>query len=377
MKVLYILSKYSVGDGVSDAVNSIISVIKPECYFVLSKWLLSKDSNYHVYEYKDNLFEKVVLNNKFDYIHYFKGINSNILNLVVRKLNELNLHIPIITTVCQSPSYNYLLLSPFELRHSSQFVFIDKTSFHDSIIEFIPNELKMQIYVCTERWRNYFENVEYTLNESNKIIFGRATTLSKCPRDMFDVFDNIDCPNKEFHIVGVPLEGNWVADEAKKRENVKMYGFLPYKEWIEVCKTFDIFLYQLPQLCHASIDANLGLAMAMNIPVVYFGCEAPKERFDHGINGYVAESKEQIVEYANLLSKDFELRKRIGKAGRESIRVKIGTPQLMKDKYELAYKRCLLNKDFKLYIPNSYKWLYLKRAWKRIIREITGIYNRP
>ena len=209
-------------------------------------------------------------------------------------------------------------------------------------------------------------------------IFSFAYSSLVCDnKDMFEVFDRIECPTKEFHIVGVDKEGNWVADEAKKRNNVVMYGFLPFSEWVEVCKTFDIFLYELPVDCHASIDGTLGLAMWMKKPVVYYGCEPPKERFDNEVNGYVAETPEEIVKYSNLLAQDYELRKRIGQAGRDSIENKIGTSYTRRKKFLRAYDMCLSNQGMTFRIPLSYYFFYTKRAWRRIIREVTGVYTRP
>ena len=95
---------------------------------------------------------------------------------------------------------------------------------------------------------------------------------------MIDIFDRISISNKIFCIVGIPKGDNWVRRKAKGRNDIIIYDLLPYEEWLKVCATFDVCLYQIPVDSHASIDANLGLAMLMNKPVVYYGSEAPKER---------------------------------------------------------------------------------------------------
>lgn len=377
IRILYVLSAYKIGDGVSTAVYSQIFDNKPHNYLVVAKWLYSSQDNLNIIEFTESKLKQELLLNQYNVIHYLKGNNSDILKRVLKVVNKIGQTIPVLTTVCQNPAFSYLLLSPFELRHSSHFVFIDKASYNSSLLSFIPKKLKSQIYLAGGPGKKLSANVEYTKKADGKIYFGRGSTLSKCPKDMFEVFDRIECPTKEFHIVGVDKEGNWVADEAKKRNNVVMYGFLPFSEWVEVCKTFDIFLYELPVDCHASIDGTLGLAMWMKKPVVYYGCEAPKERFDNEVNGFVAESAEEMIKYANLLAKDFELRKRIGQIGCDSIERKIGTTQTKNEKYLKAYNKCLTAPCVQLKIPYPYILLYTKRAWKRILREITGIYSRP
>ena len=377
ISILYVVSTYKIGDGVSTAVYSQIFDNNPHKYLVVAKWLYSSQDNLNIIEYTESKLKQELLLNQYNVIHYLKGNNSDILNRVLKVTKKLGQTIPVLTTVCQNPAFSYLLLSPFELRHSSHFVFIDKVSYNSSLISFIPKKLKSQIYLAGGSGKELSKNVEYVKRDDGKVIFGRGSTFSKCPKDMFEIFDRIDCPTKEFHIVGVAKEGNWVAEEAKKRNNVVMYGFLPYNEWVEVCKSFDIYLYQLPVDCHASLDGTLGLAMWMKKPVVYYGCEAPKERFDHEVNGYVAETEDDIVKYSNLLAKDFELRKKIGQAGRDSIEIKIGTSQTKNEKYLKAYNECLSNQGIRIKIPFSYFAFYIKRAWKRILREVTGIYSRP
>ena len=377
LSILYVISIYKVGDGASSSVNMQINDNVKHDYLVVAKWLYSSEEGLNIMEFNKHKLEEELKNHRYDIIHYVKGTNSDILIKVLQVVHKLGQHIPVLTTVCQNPDYSYLLLSPYELHHSSHFVFIDKASYNTPIISFIPQECKSQIYLISDKMEKMTRGLVYQNRNDGRIIFGRGSTLSKCPKDMFEVFDKIDCPGKEFHIVGVAKNDNWVAEEAKKRSNVVMHGFLPYNQWFEVCKTFDIFLYQLPVYCHASIDGTLGLAMSMNIPVVYYGCEAPKERFENGKNGFVAETKEDIIKYANLLASDFELRKKIGEAGRNSISKKIGTSETRIQKYIIAYQRCIEtpNKSFK--VPIRYYWLYLKRAWKRVLREITGIYPRP
>lgn len=377
MKILYLLTWYQIGDGVSNAIyNQIINKKKWDEYIVVAKWVKSYQKDLNIYQYKKSDIINVFLEEKIDLIHYFKGNSSDILNKVLKEMHKQNLKIPVITTICQKPSFKTLLLSPFEIHNSNQFVFIDKASYNDKFIQFIPTSLRHQIYFSpTEELINKTANIQYKDNDKGVIIYGRGSTISKCPSDMFEVFDNIDVPNKEFHIVGIPRDGNWVHKEALKRHNVKFYGFLPYEEWFDVCKTFDVVLYQIPEESHASIDGNLGLPMLMKKPSVYYGSEAPKERFINGVNGFIANNKKEISYYATLLGKNFELRKRMGEKARETTISNFSYKKKM-SLYEKVYHEATLYDNVKIRIPLSYYIIYVCRCYRRIIQETFGIYRK-
>ena len=377
MKILYLLTWYQIGDGVSNTIyNQIINKKKWDEYIVVAKWVKSYQKDLNIYQYKKSDIINVFLEKKIDLIHYFKGNSSDILNKVLKEMHKQNLKIPVITTICQKPSFKTLLLSPFEIHNSNQFVFIDKASYNDKFIQFIPTSLRHQIYFSpTEELINKTANIQYKDNDKGGIIYGRGSTISKCPSDMFEVFDNIDVPNKEFHIVGIPRDGNWVHKEALKRHNVKFYGFLPYEEWFDVCKTFDVVLYQIPEESHASIDGNLGLPMLMKKPSVYYGSEAPKERFINGVNGFIANNKKEISYYATLLGKNFELRKRMGEKARETTISNFSYKKKM-SLYEKVYHEATLYDNVKIRIPLSYYIIYVCRCYRRIIQETFGIYRK-
>ena len=313
--------------------------------------------------------------NEFDIIHYFKGTASNILRHFLIYLNKKRINLPIITTVCQRPSYKSLILSPYEIKKTDYFVLIDMASYNDDILNFIPINKKCQIYFSNSDDINKTESIEYVNRNDNRIIFGRGTTLSKCPKDMFDIFDKINVKNKELHIVGVPKGDNWVYEEAQKRDNVIMYGILSFEEWFNTCKMFDIVLYQLPLDSHASIDANLGLAMNMRKPVIYMGSEAPKERFVHGVNGYIANNASEMIEYAEKLANDYNLRKSIGERAREYVCEKFSPIKMVK-LYVNAYIETINNFKTKnaLNIPVGYYIKYLSWCYKRIIQEMFNYY---
>jgi glycosyltransferase involved in cell wall biosynthesis len=374
MRIIYLLSLFKDGDGVSDALINYINEQGGNDHLIVAKWNYSKKSGLNVVEYGSDEYGQIDFNN-YDIIHYFKGTSSNVLRQFLFSLKKKGVKLPVVTSICQRPSYKSLLMSPYEIKKSDCFVMIDKASYNDPILNFVPERKKSQIYFCNSDDINNTQDIEYIQRADGKIIFGRGTTLSKCPRDMFDIFDAINVKNKEFHIAGVPNDDNWVAKEAEKRDNVVLHGMLPFNQWFEVCKSFDVLLYYIPNDSHASIDANLGLAMNMRKPVVYMGCDAPKERFEHGENGFIANDATEFVEYAEKLAADFEYRKKIGERARQTVGVNF-SPERMVELYKKAYataKREFHQKD-SVKIPLGYYVKYLKRCTKRILQETFDYY---
>lgn len=364
------------GDGVSNALYSQIDNKNNwDEYLVVCKWKYLVQDHFHIVEFNNETQEELC-QTSFDCIHYFKGTSSNILEQVMSTYKRRNIEIPVLTTVCQSVSYKTLMLSPYEIKATDHFVFIDKASYNNPIISFIPKDLKAQIYLSSpEELKRKTDKVKFKENSNGVIIYGRGSTLSKCPKNMFEVFDKIDIPDKLFYIVGIPLTDNWVRKEAKKRENVIVYPPLPYDKWFDVCAEFDICLYQIPENSHASIDANLGLPMLMRKPVVYYGPDAPKERFEHGKNGFVAANVDEIPYYATLLGKNEDMRRKIGKCARESS-LSMLSYQKRIDSYNKIYSN-LKKHVLSVNIPLKYYLIYIRYNYRRIFRSFFNFYTRP
>lgn len=373
MNILFLISYYKIGDGTSAALYSQIKGdAKLTNYLVLCKWKITAQEDLNIRELKESsellgYYEKY----RFDLIHYFKATFSDLFNLTVDGLGK-KMRLPVLTTVCQRPSFKNHLLSPYELRHSSHFVFIDKTSYNDPLLDFIPVVRKSQIYLSSEdHLKEKTASVPFKKNEEGVIVYGRGSTLSKCPQNMFEVFDAIQVPGKRFCIVGIPQGNNWVREKAAGRKDVLLYDLLPYEEWFEVCKTFDVCLYQIPKDSHASLDANLGLPMLMGKPVVYYGAEAPKERFIHGVNGFVAQTCDEMAQYATQLGLDEGLRKSVGEAARQK-NIEMFSYAKRMDAYHRLYSS--IGGEPVLHVPLRYKMIYLLTCYRCVIRSILNWY---
>lgn len=367
MNIIYLITLYEVGDGTSEALNKQVQYdkINYDDYLIVTKKIISTEENLSITTI--NNYEKITeFTNKTcnTIVNYFKSRSSNIL---MDLLELIGYSIPIITTICQSPSYPNLWLTPFELKNSWHFVFIDKAAYNNKLINFIPEKVKSQIYLSSQRDID-FKSIR-NINNGNKIVYGRGSSSIKCPSNMFEVFDRIDVPNKLFRIVGIE-ENSWITKEASKRNNVEVYGKLSKEKWIEMCNSFDVFLYQLPEDCFSSIDGTLGLAMMLGKPVVYMGCSAPKERFHNNQNGFVAESIEEMAHYATILGKDSKLRNEIGEQGRLST-INDFKPETRIQKYKELYQNIHTHTTF--HIPYSYILFFLIKNKKQTKEYIRGI----
>lgn len=363
MKILYLIYEYQEYGGASTALRA---QIENDCgfyseYLVVAGEVGLCESPIRITTSSDcdticqfiDTDEKLV-------VYYVKSCPSTILYDILDLFKKK----PIVVIQCdQSPSYRNLWLSPFELKVAWHIVFIDKSSFNDSLIQFIPEACRSMCYSTSNYIYKEFSGIPKSDN-NGKIVFGRGSSMNKCSKEMFDVFDKIDVPNKVFRIVGIPEGDNWVRREASRRNNVEVYDFQPGEKWETLCNSFDVFLYQLPTDSYASIDGTLGLAMLLKKPCVYMGSPAPKERFHHGENGYVANTIEEMAEYATLLGRDPELRNRIGERARETT-IEEFRPEVSIEKYKQIYNNLDYRTAFK--IPLSYKFFFCRNNDMQIL----------
>lgn len=320
MKILYVIDLYQHKGGATHTMCRLsggIAAQENNETSVFCRKVLSEDaSQENVMIGNGKVLLDYYLDNQFQLIHWFKSGRLKIFKELCTELKNRKLFIPIISTVCQKPSYKDLLLSPLEIKYSSKIVFIDKASYNDKLCVRFKN--KEFIYFgspyCDVKNNNH-------LSRSGKIIFGRGSSMNKWPKTMIENFDRILIKNKEFQIVGAIGENNWLQRYIKKnnRNDIRLYSQLPYEEWINKLIGFDIFLYQLPLDAYSSIDGTMQQAMLQEKPIVYYGPDAPKELLEHEVSGFIAKNESEIKIYAELLAKDENLRKTVGTEGRKRI----------------------------------------------------------
>lgn len=396
-KVLFLAGSFSYGGGATSALISFIEkmpFISPDSKIYVNKiFKLCRNERINsmiVSSTGKDAFNEFI-NGNYDIVHWFKSADSKIFSELMSASKKVSRKIPILTYVLQNPTYRYGLLTPNELKNSKRIVFIDKASYNQALLSFIPETNKSMIYCSfrTDEDIQHMDELRRLLNvkkDSDKIVFGRGSTLNKCPKDMFEkVFDRINCDNKKFVIIGHGIR-YWIEDKIKDREgkyDVELYGMLSYEKWIEKLLSFDIFLYYLPEDAYSSLDGTLGHAMFYGIPVVYYGPDAPKERFTHGYDGFVAETKDDVVKYCNMLASDPELRKKIGENGRKTNLEKFNLNNILGD-FEKVYNSIIENNiNNQTQIPLSYLCYYYRThitnpfvRSAEVLRKVIGLIAR-
>lgn len=109
------------------------------------------------------------------------------------------------------------------------------------------------------------------------------------------------------------------------------------KREVELLNQFDIGIMSLPDDEWAKGKCGLkGLSyMACEIPTIMSPVGVNTEIIEHGVNGYLASTIEEWVNYLSLLIESKDLRLSIGKAGRETV-VKKYSVEANKQRYLLA-----------------------------------------
>ena len=375
--ILFIIRSYDITDGSSITLNAYIrNNPSIKNYKIIARYVLSAQEDLNITEVSSwKEIRKILEKDQFNVIHYFKTAYYDIFEWTIKAMTSCRILIPVITTICQRPSTKGLLLSPYEINKSDALVFIDRSAYNDSLISFIPEYKKSCIYFGTPetaivKTQQLIDEKAKRSKESSIIIFGRGSTLSKCPPDMIEVYNKITYPHKKFIIAGIK-QNSWVEEKAEKYNDIEVIGTKPFEEWLKICNEFDIFLYYIPKDSHSSIDGTLGQAMLLEKPVVYYGPEAPKERFINGENALIAEEVEQIPELCDRLANDFDLRYRLGKNARlTSIRdFHINTTiKLYNELYDNVRKRIKLQ----VKIPYKYYIKFYSYCWKRIFKSQLG-----
>ena len=349
--IIFCIETFNIGGGATIALMSLIKNnpdIKDYVIFCRNIIRNEKSLEGKIIVGKGNDIITFFQREKFDLIHWFKANGNCLFEDLIKEMCKYEWRFPILTTICQKPSCKSLLLSPCEIRYSNHLVFIDKAAYNDALFQFIPNSKKSMIYFgfgwdLLEIIDKVRKNTSYV--KTNQIIYGRGSSLNKCPKDMFDVFDKINHP-KSFIIVGGGKK-QWIIREINKRKmyDVKLIDNLRYEEWIKVLNSFDVFLYYLPLKAYSSIDGTLGEAMLLQKPVIYYGPEAPKERLIHGYNSLIANNKEEISVLCNKLAKDEEMRLQLGLKARETTLENFSIERTI-DAYNILYNKLLTKKEF-------------------------------
>lgn len=310
----------------------------------------------------------------FTIVHYFKTSGYDLFNWLTAAMRRLGRRLPVVTTICQKPSYPTLLPSASELTRSDRVVMIDRVAMNDPLLSFVPDDRK----ACVPFGVSDTE-IELTgrlaasyVPDPERVTFGRGSTPGKVPPDYCQVTDAIRYPHKHVVIAGIPAD-HPVRQQASGREYVEMVEPRPYKEWLELCNSFDVFLYYLPTEGHSSLDGALGQAMMLEKPVVFYGPAAPASRLEHGVNAFVANDPSELAEYCDRLAADPGLRRRMGKEGRRATLRDFSASSTVKS-YNRIYSQLSGNTapGDRFSVPLGYRMHFARHSGKEWLRSRLG-----
>lgn len=326
--VVFCIEQYSENGGATFALREYI-----ECNSKLNKVVvltnniaLTGQHDFEVFDINQTDLNILFSKSKFDYIHFYHANGYSVLKKLLTFIKKNGINLSVLTTVCQKPSYPGYWLSPFEIRNSNLLVYIDYTASKDKMYTFVNKDKKQVIYIgCSNSLIEITDEINkcYKPNQkSNKICYGRGSYLLKCPKNMFVVFDEIPSP-KEFVIVGSGPEEykEWIYDEIARRNSfdIQYKEGTSFSDWLKIAKSFDVFLYHLPENAWSSVDGTLVQAMLLEKPVIYCGPSAPKEILKHMYNALVADKESEIPDLCKLLKRDINLREKLSQNARNTI----------------------------------------------------------
>ena len=368
MKILFVIDMFIEG-GASNAMIGLIEglliknieskIFTRENYSTYNKVEISVGDGNELVEY--------IKINSFDRIHWFRTNFSILSHSYFDACEKKKFQSPFIfVTLCQVPKSFLLRLTLRELKGFDYFIFICKEAYNYKYHKIIPDERKAMIYFGT----HHIDRITPKDNYSDEVlVFGRGSTLNKCPDDMIENYLKIsEGVKSKFKIAG-DGDTSKILNKVKQLNCPSVIELVPHLSpdaWFSFLRSLDIYLYQLPADTYSAIDATIQDAMLAEIPVVILGPEAPKELVINGFNGFAASSITEFIGYARQLVNDAALRKKIGKAGRLHMIENFPHSKTVDNYYNLyhfAYNRTLKKFKIPFFYAFKYKLKYLREEF--------------
>jgi len=352
LKVLHIISQLNRG-GMGDALISLIrdlNEIRPDIISEVAS-IYGCERHDDVKPFATKIYTSLsaghlislIENGKYDVLHWWRATPDHKFSKVVRKLSYQRP--PILLTLCQIPVNARYGLSLDELSYPDILIFICKSALEHHSVRCLPIESRRMIYFGVQRFD--FETKSNRKRKNKGFIFGRGSTLNKCPKDMLRLFKEIPIPDAKFLIAGEgsPYELRNIERQIIKEGlsgRVKLIGQLNKHNWIKFLRSLDVFLYHLPENVYSAIDGTVQDAMLSELPVVLLGGTGPSELIVDGESGFIAQNKHEFIENCIKLFNDPSLRESIGKAARQRI-LKNFTSQNTANQYVNFYEKCAMS----------------------------------
>ncbi len=321
-------------------------------------------------------FVRLLERRNIDLIHWFKTWDTSFFEECVAAM-EGNARWPkILMTLCQLPTRFSFRLSVSQIEHSDRFVFGSRAAFGHWLHDIIEGDAKRLIYFGAMDVHGVGAR-----DARDEIVYGRGSALSKCPEDFLDLFAKIPIPQKRFVVVGGGIGEKFSkkADRLGLSSTVEFTGEVGFSAWLDLVRSFDVFLYHLPKTTHSLVDGTIQHAMLSEVPVVLLGGRGPEELVEHGVSGFVAADAAEFVRLATALGEDVELRRRIGENGRKRILERFRWEDAI-DRYAEEYSSLMNASETrfrKRAVPFVYRTEYhLGRVWNWCVQKVAVLRSR-
>lgn len=330
MRILFVANSINLGGAFKTCKHLAESIRREQGGFVIelatvaaSSASLPGDHEFDaIHEALDSAaLRKLIGSGRFDLVHWWKSNSDSCFNDTFSNLIERP---PLLLTLCQVPSRAKYGLSLANYRYCDRVVFVCKSAKAHWRVRDFPESSSNVIYFGTFS-QKYGDSHGYTeARKRCEVVFGRGSSLGKCPSWAIDAFVDAGLGSSVFQIAGSGdelqkqrLESR--IDHFDESDRIKLLGQLNERDWLKVVAGFDIFFYGISREGFSAIDGTMQDAMLMGVPVVYFGAPGPAELVEHGVTGYVANSYQEFVQYARRLAVDEGKRVEMGLRARQRI----------------------------------------------------------
>lgn len=336
MIILHIIQNLKIG-GAQKTLYNLIKVLKSDDHIIITyniseeyKQLLTKLHNVE-YSVINNIseFMNVIKVQKYDIVHYHWWPVMRVMD----KYFQIN-NIPVLLTLqeqCKPPKQNVFYVAGSKENYK--------------YLEDIEEKNKTYIYLGVEM--DTIDTKKIICNSPQKKVIGRVSTLypTKIPDNLIEVFARLHFDNVKLKLLicGTGSEETIKELNLKKKEYPKCDVEILTDSYVNnKYKLMDIFLYWLPDGESESFGLVIIEAMTCGIPVVTKNVGAMSEIIQHGVNGFLFDNESQIEECINLLLTNEELRTKIIKNAKQTVKENF-TIDVMAKEYKKLYKKLINN----------------------------------
>jgi glycosyltransferase involved in cell wall biosynthesis len=200
---------------------------------------------------------------------------------------------------------------------------IDRYKVAAGKVSLIPNYVEMQRFAPSEKQRNS----RFTIGFVGRLAY---------EKNLANLIEAVSQLDVNLVLVGSgPLEAE-LKEKSRKKANIRFLGAVSNAQLPELLNSWDLFV--LPSLYEGHPKALLE-AMACELPVVGARVDGIKEIISDHQNGVLCEpDSESIRKAVQTLVEDEDLRKRLGKNGREFVAENFSLEHILKLETEMLHK---------------------------------------